>query len=56
MRPSTKYCDSGWEKYSPLTAAPGHMAMLSVSSMPVLASTSSSSQIVCFSVCSGHAG
>jgi len=36
--------------------APGHIAMLSVSSIPVCAFTSSRSQIVCFSVCSGHAG
>ena len=47
---------AGGEKYQPQTDAPGHIAMLSVSSMPVLASTSSSSQRVCFSVCSGQAG
>ena len=55
-RPTTKYCESGCEKYQPLTDAPGHMAIESVSSMPVFFSTSSSSQSVAFSVCSGHAG
>ena len=38
------------------TDAPGHIAIDSVSSMPVCASTSRSSQRVCFSVCSGQAG
>ena len=40
----------------PDTDAPGHIAIDSVSSMPVLASTSSRSQRVCFSVWSGLAG
>ena len=45
-----KYRDSGCAKYSPLTLDPGHIAYDSVSSMPVFASTSSSRQIVPFSV------